>query len=263
MSTFDRHHHVVPEQVLPLLLYGRALQSCGVICSDGLAGRLYDLLFDDERWDVRDLVVRTGRWPFDRDVLLAPETAHLVDPDLRSVTVDLRVREVIDAPGLDENKPVSRQEELRLHQHQAPMLGLPWDGLSRMVTVPTVTAEEELAESGESALAESNPHLRRCGAVRGYGVRLHSGELFGRIEDFVVDVARWRIRYLVVRQGTWPITRRILLNPAVITNVSWNQQAVVASLATVADGGVRASRGRRRRTTHVRGSAARKRGLQT
>lgn len=243
-----------------MLIYGHMLHGCRVVCPDGVAGRVHDLLFDDQSWQIRHVAIRTGTWPLDRIVLLPPETVRLNDPDFRSVRVDLSTGEVHNAPGIDQNKPVSRQEELRLHQHQGPMLGLPWDGFSRMVVVPTATADRELAESGESPLAQSDPHLRRCGAVRGYGVRLHTGDLFGRVEDFVVDVVRWRIRYLVVQRGTWWIRRLVLLEPAVVQNVSWNQQAVETSLAPVASKRRRTSLARPRVTARAGRPGPRRRG---
>jgi sporulation protein YlmC with PRC-barrel domain len=214
-----------------MLIHARTLHGLPAIGIDGPVGKIQDLLFDDHTWCVRHVAVRCGMWPLERDILIAPGAVDVTDWTFRTVRVTLPAEEVRTAPDIDQDRPVSRQEELRLHEHQGSMLGLPNDGFSRAVLIPTATAGEELADSGGSVLRDSDPHLRSCRAVRGYAVRCANGHLVGRLADYVVDVTRWRIVYVVVERGMWPAPRRILLPPVVIRSVSWQHQEIDTRLA--------------------------------
>lgn len=209
----------------------RGLPATGI---NGPIGKIHDLLFDDRSWCVRHVAVRHGMWPVERDILIFPGTVHVTDLTFRTVDIGLPAEDVAAAPDIDQDRPVSLQEELRLHEHQGSMLGMPYDGLSRAVMIPTATADQELADSGGSVLRDADPHLRSCHAVRGYAVRLANGQLLGNVADYVVDVTRWRIVYIMAERKVWPTPRRVLLPPVVVRSVSWQQQEITTRLSSAA-----------------------------
>ena len=48
------------------------LRSYAIRATDGIIGHVDDFYFDDEAWAIRYLVVETGKWLPDRQVLISP-----------------------------------------------------------------------------------------------------------------------------------------------------------------------------------------------
>jgi uncharacterized protein YrrD len=85
--------------------------------ADGAIGHIDDFLFDEIHWDIRYLVVDTGKWLSSRKVLLAPNWIRSIGWDASNVTVDL-TREAIEAsPVYDPNDPFTTEYFGRLHDH--------------------------------------------------------------------------------------------------------------------------------------------------
>lgn len=84
---------------------------------DGEIGKVHDFYFDDETWDIRYLVVDTGKWLPGRKALIIPSA--LGEPDWRSHIFPVRLTkdQVLEAPDFDLDKPVSRQHEFELYKH--------------------------------------------------------------------------------------------------------------------------------------------------
>jgi hypothetical protein len=79
--------------------------------SDGWLGAVSDFLFDDDTWQVRWLVVDTGKWLSGRKVLLPPSILGRIDPEKRECSVKLTMQQVRDSPDIDTDRPVSRRME--------------------------------------------------------------------------------------------------------------------------------------------------------
>ena len=63
----------------------RDLEHWAVLSSDGHdLGTIEDFYFDDERWTIRYVVVKTGRWLTGRTVLLSPMTRSKSRPRVAS-----------------------------------------------------------------------------------------------------------------------------------------------------------------------------------
>ncbi|MBF0235078.1 MAG: hypothetical protein HQK65_18900 [Desulfamplus sp.] len=84
---------------------------------DGEIGRCKDLLFDDHFWTVRYMVADTGKWLPGRKVILSPISLGEPDWDFRIFPVLLTKKRIEEAPGLDEDAPVSRQHEILWTQY--------------------------------------------------------------------------------------------------------------------------------------------------
>ncbi|NPT41676.1 PRC-barrel domain containing protein, partial [Paraburkholderia sp. 1N] len=89
------------------------LQGSTVKASDGDVGTVTQVYFDDEAWGVRYLVVETGDWLRDRQVLISPYAVSHSDPGSSAVHVKLTRQQVRDSPNIDAHKPVSRQHEIQ------------------------------------------------------------------------------------------------------------------------------------------------------
>ena len=167
------------------LLSVRALRGSPLTAQDGEMGSIVDLYFDDERWDVRYLVVDTGHQMPRREVLIPRTLLQNENPEDDAVHVRLTRAQVEKSPDVDTQKPVSRQHELTY-----------------------------------AARAASNPHLRSGEIVIGYGVRALDGAI-GHVEDLVLDKTTWRIASLVVVTRKWLPGTRLLISPQAVLGIDW------------------------------------------
>jgi hypothetical protein len=176
-----------------------------VLGLDGDLGRVSDLLFDDSNWKMRWLVVNTRDWFPSHEVLLPVSVLRYPDPARRQFGVTLTVQQIQDSPHLDGDLPVLRQVEVGSPFHHA-------------------AAERR---TGYTVLSESkpnDPHLRSMGAVVGHRVRAIDG-LIGHVDDFLVNMADWSIRFVKVDTRNWGPTQRALLPPRLIRKIDWPARA--------------------------------------
>lgn len=85
--------------------------------TDGEIGHLEDFLFDDETWEIRYAIVDTKNWWPGKKVLLRPKWIERVSWDDREIYVNMSRELIQKSPKWDDEKPVSREYELRLHRH--------------------------------------------------------------------------------------------------------------------------------------------------
>lgn len=85
----------------PHLRSAKAIQRYHIHAIDGDIGHLDSLLADDERWDIRYLVVNTSDWWLGHQVLVAPPSIIDINWIEAAVSVGLMRQSVKDAPGYD------------------------------------------------------------------------------------------------------------------------------------------------------------------
>lgn len=89
----------------------KSLERYKLSASDGDIGSVVDFLLDDERWTVRYLVAETGGFLSDRQVLISPISFRQADWYGRRFHLALTREKIRNSPGIDVDKPVSRQQE--------------------------------------------------------------------------------------------------------------------------------------------------------
>lgn len=209
-----------------MLHSARDLKGYTLLASDGEIGTVRGLYFDDQRWTVRHLVVETGGWLSDRHVLVSPHAVRSVDGDSRRVSVSLTRQQVKDAPGIEADRPVSRQLEADMHDHYGypyywggvglwGSMDLPMGGTIAPFTPPDPGTAGAVAEA-----PSGDPHLRSSTEVLGYTASAVDGDI-GELDDFLVDTPSWRIELLVVDTGRWLPGRRVQVPPRWVDAVDW------------------------------------------
>src|SRR3546814_5644262 len=83
-----------------------------IAAMDGSLGDVHDLFFDDSAWQVRYLVIDTGSWLPGRRVLVSPQAVEHIDGAEEKDSVGLSKREIRESPGIEADKPGSRQHVL-------------------------------------------------------------------------------------------------------------------------------------------------------
>ena len=186
------------------------LHGAKVTARDGDIGKVKEALFDDRSWVLRYLVVETGNWLQDRQVLISPYAVqHPVGHD-KHLHLSLSQQQVRDSPPVDTHLPVSRQQERELLTHY----GYPsyWEGDALWGMGATPGAEHRLlsmehqaanrAMLDRDATNNQDSHLRSSTEVSGYEIQA-TDHVIGKVDDLVIDDANWALRYLVVETSSW------------------------------------------------------------
>ena len=210
-----------------MLWSSETLRGCSIRATDGRLGSVHDILFDDESWTVRYLVVDTA-WLFGRRVLLTPAVLGQPAPETRDFPVSLTREQVKRSPEIDTDQPVPLQHEMDLHHHYGwtPYWADP-------VVMPAVLGEGAGIASrvGSHAPPErrADRHLRSAHEMKGYDIHASDGD-FGHVDDFLVEDEGWMIRYFVVDTARWLPGKRVLVAPQWITKIDWADQAITVDL---------------------------------
>lgn len=207
-----------------------------VAASDGDIGTVSDLLFDDESWHIRWLVVDTSTWFTERKVLLPTSTLGHVDPQTEKFSVKLTRQQVKDSPDIDTERPVSRQSESDLYGYYGwtPYWGGLYvggygSGMAAPVVAPMPDAQRIEREAIEAQHRRDDPHLRSINTVEGYYIRATDGDI-GHVEDMLVEESDWTIHYLVIDTKNWWPGKKVLISPHSARDINWAEKTVALNV---------------------------------
>lgn len=213
------------------------LQGATAVTTDGETGTVKDIYFDDERWTVRYLVVKTGGWLSGRKVLVSPRAVTAIDWGERKLTLNLTHEQIRNSPEIDTDKPVSRQHESEFSAYY----GYPyyWGGplvwgyaaYPAVQPIPEPPREAQAAAAGAAGARreQGDPHLRSSNEVTGYEIRA-TDDSIGHVKDFLVDHRDWSIRLMVIDTGNWWPGKKVLIAPDRIDHVSWEERQLAVNI---------------------------------
>jgi sporulation protein YlmC with PRC-barrel domain len=211
------------------------LKGLTIKAKDGEIGEVDDFYFDDDNWTIRYLVVDTGNWLPGRRVLISPISLGKADAANRRVEVALTMKQIEDSPGVESDKPVSRQYETSYFDYY----GYPyyWSGpyLWGAAAYPgplamPERAQPEIEKIRRSERESSDPHLHSAKEVIGYYIEAADGDV-GHVEEFIIDDESWAIRYMVVDTRNWWPGKKVLVAPQWIERASWHDSRVYVNLS--------------------------------
>lgn len=207
-----------------------------LFAKDGEMGKVNDVLFNDQSWAIRYLVVETGGWLLGRKLLLSPALLGSVDWEARAVHVRLSRAQIEQSPDVSADPPVTRHEERRPLEYLGSRpywSGVTATGLGLIPGAPSSDAEAlELATPAElgatrDALAspvadalrgDDHGHLRSAREGLGYLVQALDGEL-GHLEDIIVNAETFLIEGLSVDTSQWRLGKHVLVSPRAVAEV--------------------------------------------
>ena len=200
---------------------------------DGEIGQVEEFYFDDKTWTIRYIIVNTGSWLSNRKVLISPEA--VVNPDWKQKVfpVNLTKEQIKNSPDIDTDKPVSRQQEIRLHEYYPWRnywsSGL-WSGgivTSGMQMPPALSLEEAIPKDkvADRRKTTDDPNLRSTDKVIGYDIEAIDGDI-GKVEDFIIDDTTWRIHFMLVDTGNWFPGKKVLISPKWVKEIKWANSSV-------------------------------------
>jgi hypothetical protein len=198
------------------------LRGLAIEATDGPIGTVDDLLFDDQTWQLRWLVVHTGLWLLGRKVLLPLSALGKPSLEAQNFSVQLTMQQVKDSPGVTTDLPVSRQLEARVYGHYN------WDpywqtGFSTMADIGcTPVYMPPLDDTAPQSQIEEkdDPHLRSVLELTGYHMEAQDGAI-GHAEDFIVDDTNWHIGHVIIDTKNWLPGQRLVISPKMIREIDW------------------------------------------
>ncbi len=220
-----------------MLIKASATKGYQIVASDGSIGTVSDLLFDDATWTVRWLVVETGTWLMNRQVLLPASAIGRPDVSARTLTVNLTKAQVKDSPDVDSHRPVSRQQEVNIYDFYgvSPYWGGAeyigdygyWNGMQFAPPLPSDTANPDTV--ARTQRSPDDPHLRSIDLLQGYYINATDGEI-GHLADVLVDEADWSLRYMVVNTSNWWQGKEVLISPRSTQSIRWMERMIDLSV---------------------------------
>lgn len=148
--------------------------------TDGEIGQVDELFFDDEKWTIRYVVVRTGGW-LGRRVLISPMSVSRTDWTDKTVALSLTRDRIRDSPDADLNAPISRDYERAFYGYYG--YPLYWGGPGywgpaaspAALASPAAAGTAAAAAAGTPAQEARESHLRSSRAVMGYHIQAADG----------------------------------------------------------------------------------------
>ena len=211
------------------------LKGSTIGAADGEIGKVVDFYFDDEKWTVRYLVVDTGGWLTGRQVLISPLSITKVEWHANRIDLSLTKKQVEDSPGIDTDKPVSRQHEIDYFMYYnypyywaGPYVWGPAPIPGQVAAPPP--KDSQAREIDAMKRANEDVHLRSVREVTGYYIEAKDRDI-GHVEKFIVDDDSWTIRYIVVDTRNWLPGKKVLVSPEWVRSVSWSDSRVYVNLS--------------------------------
>ena len=87
-----------PAESKPALRSSSEVMGCGIEATDGAIGSVADLVFDDETWEITDVLVDSRQWLPGKLLLISPEVIERIDWPQRKVHLRLARGDILRAP---------------------------------------------------------------------------------------------------------------------------------------------------------------------
>ncbi|MFC4024567.1 PRC-barrel domain-containing protein [Oceanobacillus longus] len=188
--------------------YTSQMKNFSIHATDGEMGKIKDLYFNDQNWNIRYAIVDTRKWLPGRKVLLPPNTFVSVNNNDEYVDVEYDKDTIRNSPPVPENEDLSSEQENNLVDYYG------WNSFrdnALLGTERTPLGTFEQSSRHKEKVPEE-PHLRREqhqsneknlrseDETIGFKVHAKDGKI-GKIVDMIYDSEQWEIKYIVVNSN--------------------------------------------------------------
>jgi hypothetical protein len=165
-----------------------------------------------------------------KKVLLSPAALDgITDHELN---VNATVNQIKNSPDIDTERPISRQKEEELHNYYtwSYYWGYPlyYNSLGAEL-YPNIqyvnTIQNREADQLRKEHTKTENHLRSTHEISGYNIDTKGGE-FGYLDDFLIDIKQWVVRYLVLNTGDILPGRKVLVAAHFVKQISWENRSI-------------------------------------
>jgi sporulation protein YlmC with PRC-barrel domain len=184
-------------------------------------GYVRDVLFDENDWVVRYLVVELGGVAAGRSSVISPISVSKIDRNLRRIHLGLTAQKVKGAPEYDPKTGVSREFEISLFNYYR--YAFYWTGpyLWGPSPFPIALLGTSARNGNMVGTLQVNtghfggPHLQSASNVNGWSIEAW-GRRIGYIEDLLLHEGDWSILFIAVDALYWQPNAHIMLPPNVV-----------------------------------------------
>lgn len=221
-----------------MLANTQELKGFEVVNEDEEVGKIEDYYFDKDYWVTRYIVVDTGNWLIERDVLISPESIENIDYGEGKIYLNISTDKIENSPPVLKDEPLLRTQEKDLADYfnwpyywSAAETGKPGvSGLSPNNLIREITIQENMDQQNPNINKEEvEAGLRSINEMINYNIHAVDGEI-GHIEKFILDDDNWLVRYLVVDKRDFLPGKKVVLAPEWITNIDWVREEVKYNL---------------------------------
>lgn len=206
------------------------LSSNIVETNDGKTANVKDFLFDEKEWRIRYMDADFGGL-FTSKKILIPKAFFKQPPwESNIFPTEISSGDIENCPKVDDHLPVSREYENILHEHYEldPYWGTAYIATSGSFYPPRPikTPEKDVKEENIESI------LRSFKEIIGYKIKSLT-DVFGQIDDILIDDVDWQIVYLVIDTKSWvPWSKRVIIAVDWLDEISYTKHMVKLNLTT-------------------------------
>jgi hypothetical protein len=200
-----------------------------IVATDGEAGKVFDVLFDDKIWSTAYLVASVGGILGKKKVLLPPTTLGQPDLKTKAFPVAYSKDQVNSSLEVSLEKPFLKRDEVPLHvdpewSRTSPPSSSPLedDGPAR---------SSSQSDARQPSLEADDPHLRSAKEILRCRIQAIDG-IVGHVGDLLADDVSWAIRYIVIHTPSSLHHKRILISPLWVRSIAWPEETVKVDFTT-------------------------------
>ena len=204
---------------------------------DRSIGEVEDFYFDDQSWNIRHVVVGTGKWLEPRHSVIEADFLKPPHWNAHVLPVGLPLDQFKTGLPVNWEKPVFLQKEEELgRDYRWPRY---WGGTDPLFPAPRNIepvvdwgrSQTSLAEWDSCGGERGNPHLRSCQALIGYSMEAEK-ETVGSLLDFVIDDTDWSITYMAVEFQHWLKGKIVYLStkPSGGIRIDWSKNVIALGM---------------------------------
>jgi hypothetical protein len=212
-------------------MYTRVKNLCrmAVYSREGRIGRVSQVLFDDESWAIRHIVVTLDDALGWRQILVDPSCVADIDQRSGQVRLYIPTSQAVCCPDADSDMPVSRQKARDTSLSTSYCLYANEIPAFFPTAIPSALFEQETDGEPGAGNQPADVHLRSSREVLRYRLRGRDRR-FGHIKDFIFSERDWMIRQIEVSVRDGLFSRRIRLSPVWVVDVNWADREVSVDL---------------------------------
>lgn len=176
------------------------LASYSLLAADGEIGHIRALFFDDATGVVRYLMAASQNWLQGQPVLISPVAVGEVCDSHKTISIELTREQIASAPRFNPDRPISRAYEQAYFEHYN------WPAYWEQGDSAVKSTSQPSAGSAHEAVS-------LCNSQHCTGINVLSDQsIVGQLEQLVVDVQYWQLRYLGINTRCLVENKTFLIN---------------------------------------------------
>lgn len=213
-----------------MLHYTSKLKTYNIEATDGEMGKIKDLYFDDNKWQIRYAVVDTRKWLPGRKVLLSPASFVMVNEVSENVEIEYDKEKVRNSPPVREDTILTRDVEDSLVDYYG--WGKYWAGevLWSAEKIPLASFKDVRSEKEPIAYDNTQEEMNTLdlrSVEEAIELKVHGSDgKIGEVVDLIYDDEYWKIQYLVVRSTHFIEPKYHVYTIEDINSIDWLERGI-------------------------------------